>query len=216
MSSIARDLADVEKLLKGLHERKSQLLATLSAFEKRGELMNEIYRLTAETKRVDVTRCSVLGGNFIDYDDSRAGWQYEVCFDYVLDGGETFRVSMTDTRGVVMDTSPGSTYVPIDPDNPNHHPAATVFYKLLRGDARNYTELDRAYFPAGDSSWEGSCIDKYWSSPSSPAVRTFEPCRPQSPSSPAVRVTPLQLCGAAAVGALGVVIASNFSGGYRK
>lgn len=152
----------IDQKLNSLQNRKTELSITMQAFMNRGRLMDEIYRLTGETKRVNVIRCSVLGGRFFDYGDTRKNWGYEVCFDYVLDNGEIFRVDMTDTQCLLMTKSHGCQHLQIDPANPQHHPAATVFYKLLKGNAKTYAKLDRMYFPVGDPSWEGSCLDKYW------------------------------------------------------
>ena len=161
MASIADKLARIDRDLERLQDRKANLLATLQAFKNRGQLMKEIYRLTGETARVDVARCSVLGGKFTDYGDTRENWHYEVCFDYVLDDGGVYRVEMTDTHCFLM-TEHNYQHIEIDQEDPRHHPAATLFHGLLKGNAETYAGLDRSYFPEGDPSWEGSCLEKYW------------------------------------------------------
>ena len=161
MASVAQKLTSIDRELSRLQDRKTELLASLRGFENRDQLMQHMYDLTKETARVDVLRCSVMGGKFRDYGDTREGWDYEVRFDYVLDDGEIYRVHVTDTRCFLM-TKHSYQHIKIDQGEPRHHPAAVLFHGVLKGDAKTYAGLDRSYFPEGDPSWEGSCLEKYW------------------------------------------------------
>lgn len=161
MSSIAEQLTSIDEDCSRLQDYKTELLATLRGFKNRDRLMKEIYRLTGETARVSVVRCSVFGGKFTDYGDTRENWDYEVRFDYVLDDGEIYRVYMRDRHCFLM-TKHSYQHIKIDQEDPSHHPATTLFHKLLKGNAQTYAGLDRSYFPEGDASWEGSCLENYW------------------------------------------------------
>lgn len=161
MASVAEKLTSIDRDLNRLQDQKTKLIAMLQGFKNRDRLMKKIYRITGETAKVNVIRCSVFGGRFTDYGDTRENWDYEVRFDYVLDDGEIYRVYVRDTHCFLM-TKHSYQHIKIDQQVPSHHPAAILFHGLLRENAKTYAGLDRSYFPEGDVSWEGSCLEMYW------------------------------------------------------
>jgi uncharacterized protein YebE (UPF0316 family) len=176
LARIDKEQRELDKLKGELYTRagaiRQKMLAEKNSKKIYNEkLMNEIYSLTGESKKVNVVACSICGGPWIDYEgdsmfSKRKSWRYEVCFEYVLEDGLKVCVNMKDeelylsTGSVNIETK----HVELDLNNPIHHPAVLV-QNLLHGDARNYIKLNPKHFINGNASANGSglswCGDWY-------------------------------------------------------
>lgn len=137
-----------------------EINALHTAFNNRNQLVKKIYEIANEEYIDEINVASILGGHYFDYDDSRKHFDYEVCFDYVIDN-KIYCCNIRDKavyRFYVKDINKQeeTVYCALDPNNINHQPAYLFWSKVLKFDAKNYMDLDKNYFPVGDASWSGS------------------------------------------------------------
>jgi hypothetical protein len=163
MCTVGDSIRRIDDSNKRNAEDLNKLNIIIKAFSKRNQLMDYIYKLTNTTLVVEVTKCSIFGGKYIDFGDERNNAKYEVRFAYYI-GEKLFNVFIKDKTCFIMISQAGYNHIQLNYDDIEHQPAIIVFDKLLQGDAINYADLSSDFFPKKDGgpSWEGSGIDKYW------------------------------------------------------